>query len=78
MARKRRHARPADPMAIARRRAAERLAEHDPATWGVNEDALGLAANAAVEARSGAGGGAPHPPPPENLPPTLFPRCLSP
>ena len=59
MARKRRAARPADPMAIARRRAAERLAERDPAAWGVNQDALALAANAAVEARPSPAGRAP-------------------
>ncbi len=52
MARQRKSARPADPMAIARRRAAERLAERDPATWGVNEAAMSLAANAAAVARS--------------------------
>ncbi len=59
MARKRKAARPADPMAIARRRAAERLAERDPATWGVNEAALALATNAAVTARQSPPGRAP-------------------
>jgi hypothetical protein len=59
MARKRKPARPADPMAIARRRAAERLAERDPAAWGVNQGALELAANAAVTGRPDGAGRAP-------------------
>ena len=46
-------------MAIARRRAAERLADRDPATWGVNQGALDLAANAAVEARPSPAGRTP-------------------
>ncbi|MGH7022255.1 MAG: hypothetical protein ACREEB_01545 [Caulobacteraceae bacterium] len=47
MARKR--ARPANPLAIARRRAAEREAARDPANWGVDHGALALASNAEVE-----------------------------
>ncbi|MEO8927572.1 MAG: hypothetical protein ABI306_10470 [Caulobacteraceae bacterium] len=56
MARKRKKARPADPMAIARRRAAERERARDPATWGLNADALDLAANDGVEVRLGPAG----------------------
>ncbi len=47
---KRRARKPADPMAIARRRAAERLAARDPGAWGVDAAALALPANAEVEA----------------------------
>jgi len=55
MTRKRKTARPADPMAIARRRAEERAAARDPATWGIDAAALRLEVNRAVEARPGAG-----------------------
>lgn len=56
MGRKRKTVRPADPIVIARRRAAERAAARDPATWGLNAEALDLAANSAVSVRpSGAG-----------------------
>ncbi len=52
MPRKRHHIRPADPMDIARRRAAERAAERvrdqDPANWGANLAALNLPANGDV------------------------------
>lgn len=48
MARRKRTARPSDPIVIARRRAAERQAARDPATWGLNAEALGLAANVSV------------------------------
>ncbi len=51
MARKRNVRGPADPMDIARRRAAER----DPANWGLDPAALKLPANADVETRPGAG-----------------------
>ncbi|HEY1561894.1 MAG TPA: hypothetical protein VGF71_13580 [Caulobacteraceae bacterium] len=50
MARKR--TRPADPLTIARRREAQRLADRDPRTWGVDPISLGLAANADIEARA--------------------------
>jgi hypothetical protein len=43
-------AKPADPLALARLRAAEREAARDPAAWGVNREALALTANADVEA----------------------------
>ena len=56
MARKRKTARPADPMAIARRRAAERAAGRDPAGWGLNAEALDLPANAAVSPCPGSTG----------------------
>lgn len=49
MARKRRPARPSDPIEIARRRAAERDAARDPATWGIDREVLALPANQAVE-----------------------------
>lgn len=52
---KRRSHRPSDPMEIARRRAAERLAERDPAQWGVDAAALALPARADVEVLAGAG-----------------------
>jgi len=55
MARKRKTTHPSDPLAIARRRAAERAREcaasRDPAQWGVNAAALELPANEAVEVR---------------------------
>jgi hypothetical protein len=41
--------RASDPTAIARRRAAERQAARDPATWGLDRPSLALAANADVE-----------------------------
>ena len=50
MARKRRSARPSDPVEIARRRLAERERDRDPASWGVERAALRLAANIDVEA----------------------------
>jgi len=57
MARKHRTARPASPEEIARRRAAERERQRDPAAWGVDAAAMtGLAANAAVETRADAAG----------------------
>ena len=56
MSRKRKPARPSTPMEIARRRAAERLADRDPARWGIDAQALTLAANADVERRPGADG----------------------
>ena len=56
MIRKRKTARPTDPMAIARRRARECAAAHDPAAWGIDPDALRLEANQAVETRPGPGG----------------------
>ena len=50
MTRKRKVARPADPMEIARRRAAERARERDPAAWGLDAEALtGLEAHDQVE-----------------------------
>ncbi|MEO8811604.1 MAG: hypothetical protein ABI376_01665 [Caulobacteraceae bacterium] len=49
MARRRKIVRPADPLDIARRRAAAREAARDPATWGIDATALDLPANAAVE-----------------------------
>jgi len=48
----RKRARPTDPLAIARRRAAEREAARDPANWGLDREASGLAANAEVEMRA--------------------------
>lgn len=53
MSRRSRRAPPTDPMAIARRRAAERLAEKDPETWGVDRTALALPANADIETGGG-------------------------
>lgn len=46
---KRKRHRPADPMEIARRRAAERLAEREPERWGVDTAAFSLPANADVQ-----------------------------
>ena len=51
MSRRRRRTRAADPLAIARRHAAEREKARDPANWGLDRDALGLAANTGVETR---------------------------
>jgi hypothetical protein len=48
----RRRARPADPLAIARARAAEREAARDPGRWGLDRGSLSLAANTAVETRA--------------------------
>ncbi len=56
MSRKRARPRPADPMEIARRRAAERERDRDPANWGLDRGALDLPANANVEARKDAAG----------------------
>ncbi|HEY5071277.1 MAG TPA: hypothetical protein VII63_04515 [Caulobacteraceae bacterium] len=50
MARRRKGAKPTDPMEAARLRAAERDRERDPASWGVGVETLALAANDAVEA----------------------------
>jgi hypothetical protein len=50
---RRRKTKPADPLALALRRAAER----DPANWGIDRDALALPANAEVEAKPEAGRG---------------------
>ena len=47
-----RRRRPSDPTAIARRRAAERETERDPAAWGLDPGALALAANADVSVRA--------------------------
>ena len=56
MTRKRKTARPADPMQIAQRRAEERAKARDPAQWSLPNDALALAANADVaRSRDGAG-----------------------
>ena len=43
----------ADPLTFAQRRAAERLAQRHPEAWGLNQDALSLPANTAIEMRSG-------------------------
>jgi hypothetical protein len=60
MNRKRRGARPADPMEIASRRAEERARQQalarDPATWGLDAGALALAANGDVVAPTDAAG----------------------
>jgi hypothetical protein len=56
MSRKPKPARPADPMEIARRRAAERAQAKDPAAWGLDGQALALAANADVLVRPDAAG----------------------
>jgi hypothetical protein len=50
---RRRKAKPADPLALALRRAAER----DPAAWGLDRAALALPANADVEAKPAPGQG---------------------
>ena len=49
MNRRRRAAKPADPMQIALRRAAERLRDKEPSTWGLDVAAMALPANANVE-----------------------------
>ncbi len=51
MSRRRTRTRASDPLAIARLRAAEREKARDPANWGLDRDALRLAANAGVETR---------------------------
>jgi hypothetical protein len=51
MALKRRKAAPASPETLARRRAAERAQALDPASWGVDVEALRLATHADVEVR---------------------------
>ena len=56
MSRKRKTARPSDPMEIARRRAAERLRDQDPSTWGLDRQALSLAAGGDVATRIDAAG----------------------
>jgi hypothetical protein len=56
MSRRPRRTRPADPLVIAQRRAAERLAERNPESWGVDRAALALPANADVEAGAAGGG----------------------
>jgi hypothetical protein len=47
---------PAGPAELARRRAAERARQADPAAWGLNREALALGANAAVSLRCDAAG----------------------
>ena len=49
---RRKRGKPADPLAIARRRAAEREAAREPANWGVNRESLNLAVNDDVESRA--------------------------
>ena len=56
MSRGRKSARPSDPMEIARRRAAERARDQDPATWGLDRQALSLAAGQDVVTRADAAG----------------------
>ena len=56
MARKRPARRPADPMDIARRRAAEREAARSPERWGVDVESLNLPANADVRLTAAAAG----------------------
>jgi hypothetical protein len=56
MARKSKRTRPSDPMAIARRRAAERARDRDPGAWGIDGHQLRLAANQDVETRTDPGG----------------------
>ena len=51
MIRKRKTARPADPIQIALRRAEERAKARDPAQWGLPDEALALPAHADVERR---------------------------
>ncbi len=56
MTRKRKVGKASDPMEIARRRAAERLAAAEPAQWGIPQESLALPANIAVDvAQDGAG-----------------------
>ena len=56
MARRRTKARPADPTVSARLRAEERERARDPATWGLDREALRLNANADVQTRADHGG----------------------
>lgn len=56
MSRKNKTTRPTAPLEIARRRAAERARDRDPAAWGLDPAALTLAANAAIETRLDAAG----------------------
>src|SRR3569623_1626849 len=56
MSRKRKPGKPANPMDIARRRAEERAREREPANWGLAEQSLSLAVNAAVDTRLDAAG----------------------
>ena len=56
MGRRRARSHPADPLAIARRRAAERAQSAEPATWGLDCEAIRLAANADIETRADAAG----------------------
>jgi hypothetical protein len=48
----RRRTRPADPLAIAQRRAAERTQSREPASWGLDREIFRLPANAEVEMRT--------------------------
>lgn len=56
MTRKRKTTAPSDPTEIARRRAAEHAREQDPSTWGLDHQALALAAGADVTTRLDAAG----------------------
>ncbi len=56
MTARRRKSHPSSPELIARRRAAERERERNPAEWGVDGEALRLAANADVDVRPAARG----------------------
>jgi hypothetical protein len=56
MSRKRKAARPADPMEIARRRAEARALERDPATWGLDAGILARTVNEDVVTRTDAAG----------------------
>ncbi len=51
MSKRRKTARPADPLDIARRRALERVRDRDPAQWGLPTEALALPANADIQRR---------------------------
>jgi hypothetical protein len=52
VSRRRARIRPTDPLAIALQRAAEREQARDPANWGLDREALRLAANADVDMRA--------------------------
>jgi hypothetical protein len=56
MGRRRIRAAPADPLAMARLRAAERTQSREPANWGLDREALLLPANAEIETRADAAG----------------------
>ena len=56
MSRKRKTARPSDPMEIARRRAAERARDQDPSTWGLESRDLSFAAGDGVTTKVDAAG----------------------